>query len=46
MITTHAKFHKEIKRVARGKEAFSKRKELLRGKSAINLKKWMIKALI
>ena len=47
MITTDAKCHREIKRrIAIGKEAFSKRKELLRGKLNKNLKIRMIKTLI
>ena len=39
MITTDAKCHREIKRrIAIGKEAFSRRRELLRGKLHRNLK--------
>jgi Reverse transcriptase (RNA-dependent DNA polymerase) len=47
MITTDAKCHREIKRrIALGKEAFTKRRELLRGKINRNLKKRMIKTLV
>ena len=46
-ITTDAKCHREIRRrIAMGKEAFTKRAELLRGKLNRNLKKRMIKTLI
>ena len=41
MIATDAKCHREIKRrIAIGKEAFSKRRELLRGKVNRTLKIW------
>jgi len=44
MVTTDAKCHMEIKRrIVRGEETFSKRKELLRGKLDRNQKKRMIK---
>jgi len=47
MITTDGKCHKEIKRrIALGKDAFTKRKELLRGKMDRNLKKRMVKTLV
>ena len=47
MITTDAKCHRDIKRrIALGKEAFTKRKELLRGNMNRNLKKRMIKTLV
>ena len=47
LITTDAKCHKEIRRrIAIGKEAFTKRRELLRGKLNRNLKKRMIKTLV
>src|SRR5688572_10039906 len=47
MITTDAKCHREIKRrIAIGKEAFSNRRELLRGKLNRNLKIRMIKTLL
>jgi len=47
MITTDAKCHRYIKWwIALGKEASSKRGELLRGKLGRNLKKRMIKTLI
>src|SRR6218665_391932 len=46
-ITTDAKCHREIRRrIAIGKEAFSKRRELLRGKVNRTLKIHMIKTLI
>src|SRR6218665_462230 len=47
VITTDAKCHREIRRrIAIGKEAFSKRRELLRGKVNRTLKIRMIKTLI
>jgi len=47
MITTDVKCHREIKRrITIGKEVFSKRRELLRGKVNRTLKIWMIKTLI
>ena len=47
MITNDAKCHVEIKRrIAMGKDAFYKRKELMRGKLNKNLKKRMIKTMI
>src|SRR6218665_1601977 len=47
VITTDAKCHREIRRrVAIGKEAFSKRRQLLRGKVNRTLKIRMIKTLI
>src|SRR3984885_8773904 len=47
MITTDAKCQREIKRrIAKGKDTFMKRKELLRGKMNRNLKKRMIKTLV
>ena len=47
VVTTDAKCHSEIRRrIAMGKEAFMKRKELLRGGLSRNLKKRMIKTLI
>src|SRR6218665_2539867 len=47
LITTDAKCHREIRRrLAIGKEAFSKRRELLRGKVNRTLKIQMIKTLI
>ena len=47
MITTDAKCHVEIKRrIAMGKDAFYKRKELMRGKLNKNLKKRIIKSMI
>jgi len=47
MITTDANCHREIKRrIAVGKEAFSNRGELLRGKLDRNLKSRMIETLI
>ena len=47
LISEDAKCHKEIKkRIAMGKEAFTKRKELLKGGLNRDLKKRMIKALI
>ena len=47
MITTDAKCHREFKRkIATGNEAFSKRRELMRGKVNRTLKIRMIKTLI
>src|SRR6218665_3666496 len=47
MITSNAKCHVEIRRrIAMGKDAFYKRKELLRGKLNKNLKKRIIKSMI
>ena len=47
MITTDAKCHVEIKRrIAMGKDAFYKRKELMRGKLNKNLKKRIIRSMI
>jgi hypothetical protein len=47
VVTTDAKCHSEIRRrIAMGKEAFMKRKELLRGGLSKNLKKRLIKTLI
>src|SRR6218665_1294402 len=47
MITSDAKCHVEIRRrIAMGKDAFYKRKELLRGKLNKNLKKRIIKSMI
>ena len=47
MITNDAKCHVEIKRrIAMGKDAFYKRKELMRGKLNKNLKKRIIKSMI
>src|SRR6218665_4160823 len=47
MITSDAKCHVEIRRrTAMGKDAFYKRKELLRGKLNKNLKKRIIKSMI
>src|SRR6218665_234428 len=47
VITTDAKCHREIRRrIAIGKEAFSNRRELLRGKVNRTLKIRMIKTLI
>src|SRR6218665_2306542 len=47
MISNDAKCHREIRRrIAMGKEAFLKRKELLRGGLKRSLKKRMIKTLI
>src|SRR6218665_1475730 len=47
MISNDAKYHREIRRrIAMGKEAFLKRKELLRGGLKRSLKKRMIKTLI
>ena len=47
LITEDARCHKEIKkRIAMGKEAFTKRRELLRGGMNRNLKKRLIKTLI
>src|SRR3984885_9688321 len=47
LISEDAKCHKEIKkRIAMGKEAFTKRKELLKGGLNRDLKKRMVKALI
>jgi len=39
MITNDAKCHVEIKKIAKGKDAFYKRRELIRGKLNKNLKK-------
>src|SRR6218665_1395891 len=47
MISNDARFHREIKRrIAMGKEAFSRRKELLRGGLKRCLKKRMAKTMI
>src|SRR6218665_201403 len=47
MISNDVRCHREIKRkIAMGKEAFSRRKELLRGGLKICLKKRMVKTLI
>ena len=47
MITSDAKYHVEIRRrIEMGKDAFYKRKELLRGKLNKNLKKGIIKSTI
>jgi len=47
LISSDAKCHKEIRRrIAMGKEAFTKRKELLRGGLNRHLKKRMVKTLI
>src|SRR6218665_1702252 len=47
MITSDAKCHVEIRRgIAMGKDAFYKRKELLRGKLNKNMKKRVIKSMI
>ena len=47
LITTDAKCHKEIRRrIAMGKEAFAKRRELLKRNIDHNLKKRLIKTLI
>lgn len=47
LISEDAKCHKEIKkRIAMGKEAFTKRKELLKGGLNRDIKKRMVKALI
>jgi len=46
MIKTDAKCHGEIKRLVIGKEAFSKRRELLREKVNRTVKIRMIKTLI
>src|SRR5688572_24545830 len=47
MITTDAKCHVEIKRrIAIGKDAFCKRRELMRGELNKNLKKRIIKSVI
>ena len=47
LITQDARCHEEIKRrIGMGKDAFYKRKELLRGKLSRNLKKKMIKTMI
>ena len=47
VITEDCKYHKEVKRrIAIGKEAFSKRGELLRGKVKSELKKRIVKTLI
>jgi len=41
MITNYAKCHREIKRkIAKGKDTFLKRRELLRGNLDRNMKKW------
>ena len=47
LISSDAKCHKEIKkRIVMGKEAFTKRKELLKGGLNRDIKKRMVKALI
>jgi hypothetical protein len=46
VVTKDAKCHTEIRRISMGKDAFYKRKELLRGKLNRNLKKRMIKTLV
>src|SRR3984885_11701661 len=47
LISSDAKCHKEIRRrIAKGKKAFAKRKELLRGGLNKTLKKRMVKTLI
>ena len=47
MITSDAKCHVEIRRrIAMAKDAFYKRKELLKGKLNNNLKKRIIKSMI
>ena len=47
VITEDCKYHEEVKRrIAIGKEAFSKREELLRGKVKSELKKRIVKTLI
>ena len=46
VVTTDAKCHSEIRRIAMGKEEFMMRKELVRGGLSRNLKKRMIKTLI
>ena len=47
IITNDAKYHVEIKRrIAMRKDAFYKRKELMRGKRNKNLKKRIIKSII
>jgi len=46
MVTTDAKCHRDIKRIALVKEAFTRRKELLRGNLNRNLKKRMIKTMV
>src|ERR1700733_10155316 len=47
LISSDAKCHKEIRRsIAMGKEAITKRKELLKGGLNRNLKKRMVKTLI
>src|SRR6218665_2142922 len=47
LISSDAKCHKEImKRIAMGKEAFTKRKELLKGGLNRDIKERMVKALI
>ena len=47
MITEDCRSHTEIKkRIAMGKEAFNKRRELLRGKLKLELKKRMVKSLV
>ena len=47
VITEDCKCHEEVKRrIAIGKEAFSKREELLRGKTKLELKKRTEKTLI
>ena len=46
-ITEDCRNHTEIKkRIAMGKEAFNKRRELLRGKLKLELKKMMVKSLV
>jgi len=47
VITEDCKCHEEVKRrIAIGKEAFSKREELLREKMKLQLKKRIVKSLI
>jgi len=47
VITEDCKCHEEVKRrIAIGKEAFSKREELLREKIKLQLKKRIVKSLI
>ena len=47
MITEDCRSHTEIKkRIAMGKEALNKRRELLRGKLKLELKKRMVKSLV
>ena len=47
VITTDARCHEDIKRrIALGKEAFTKRGELMRGGLSKNLKKRLVKTLV